>query len=168
MNSLPLNFIFVYFYVAPSSDKILYISMNQIDFSSFCQLQIAFKVECLSKGLCLKPWAEVVSVTIAQLITLTVAKWQVSRPLPLQVLWWWGSVVLRCRYLFYPNHLKLCHLNAPRHLNGHPGPVWLCATFWTKTGGNILQRKNCRHESIFIVKSTYLEINRENIVWNKR
>ena len=20
---------------------------------------------------------------------------------------------------FYPNHLKLCHLNAPRHLNGH-------------------------------------------------
>ena len=51
------------------------LSLNQFDFSSFCKkIQIAFKVECLSKGLCLKPWAEVVSVTIAQLITLTVAK----------------------------------------------------------------------------------------------
>ena len=119
--------------------------------------QIAFKVECLSKGLCLKPWAEVVSVTIAQLITLTVAKWQVSRPLPLQVLlWWWGSLLLRCcRYLFYPNHLKLCHLNAPRHLNGHPD-VLVCYILDYETGGNNICRER---EKIVDSKPFFCQIN---------
>ena len=80
---------------------------------------------------------------------------------------------------FYPNHLKLCHLNAPRHLNGHTisafgllfkQPVIISTVSCPITGKNwnklknILQKKNQTTE---IAKTVIEEIRNCNSILEK-